>query len=64
MDTTQQQTAYMYNLQGELVQQLSLADNNITYLLNVTNFASGLYVFNVRGSNGNILRTEKIIIQH
>jgi len=63
-DTMQQQTAYMYNLQGELVQHFNLMDCNITYSIDVSNLASGLYVFKVRSSIGNILRTEKIIIQH
>jgi hypothetical protein len=63
-DTSQQQIALMYNLQGELVQQFNLSDTNITYSIDVTNLASGLYVFKVRSINGNILRIEKIIIQH
>jgi len=63
-DTTQQQIAYMYNIQGELVQQFNLTDTNITYIIDITNFASGLYVFKVSEKNGNVLRTEKIIIQH
>jgi hypothetical protein len=63
-DTTQQQTAYMYNLQGKLVQQFNLSHTNITYSIDISNLATGLYVFKVRDSNENVLRIEKIIIQH
>jgi hypothetical protein len=63
-DTTQQQTAYMYNLQGELVQQFSLMDSNITYSIDVSNFASGVYIFSIKNKNGDFIRREKVIVQH
>jgi hypothetical protein len=63
-DTTQQQTAYMYNLQGKLVQQFNLSDSNITYSIDVTNFASGVYIFSIKNKNGDFIRREKVIVQH
>jgi len=63
-DTTQQQIAYMYNLQGELVQQFSLLDNNITHIIDVINFANGVYVFVVKNKEGSFIRREKVVVQH
>lgn len=63
-DTTQQQTAYMYNLQGKLVQKFKLSDSNITYTIDVSNFESGVYVFTVKNKNGEFIRREKVIVQH
>lgn len=63
-DTTQQQTAYMYNLQGKLVQQFKLSDSNMTYNIDVSNLASGVYAFVVKTNNGRFIREEKVVVQH
>jgi len=63
-DTSQNQTAYMYNLQGQLVQQFSLTDTNLTYIIDVTNFANGVYIFVIKNELGEILRSDKAVIQH
>ena len=56
--------AYIYDMTGKTVQKWLLNDNNMTYIIDVTNFESGTYVLKVISSDGNILRTEKIIVQH
>ena len=60
----QPSTAYIYNTRGKTVQKWLLNENNMTYIIDVTNFESATYVLKVISSNGNILRTEKIIVQH
>ena len=62
--TIQQQTAYMYNLQGELVQQFNLGNTNLTYIIDVTNFANGVYVFVIKNELGEMLRNDKVVVQH
>ena len=63
-DTSQHQTAYMYNLQGQLVQQFSLTNTNLTYIIDVTNFANGVYVFVIKNELGEMLRNDKVVVQH
>ena len=63
-DTTQQQTAYMYNLQGKLVQQFNLSNSNITYSIDVSNFSSGIYLFIIKNELGEILRSDKVVVSH
>ena len=63
-DSTQNYWAYLFNMQGQRVQQFELSQNNMTYIMDVTNFASGTYVFKVVSQNGHILKTKKVIVQH
>ena len=63
-DTSQHQTAYMYNLQGKLVQHFNIAPNNMTYIIDVTNFANGVYVFVIKNELGEMLRNDKVVVQH
>jgi hypothetical protein len=54
-------TAYIYNSAGELVQKWDIGVNDITYEIDVSEFASGQYVLQVLDGDGVLVEVERFV---
>lgn len=54
-------TAELYSIQGQLLQSWRLSQNNTTYMLDIQGIPPGTYVLNLI-ENGSLLQSEKVVI--
>jgi len=57
-------TCYIYNLQGQIVQQFTVSDDKVTYIIDVSQLAASTYVFKVISSTGQVVRTSRFVVVH
>jgi hypothetical protein len=55
-------TAQLYSSTGQKVQEWKISENNITYEVDVSQFAGGTYIFVVRTDLGEVLYQQKVIV--
>jgi hypothetical protein len=56
-------TAQLFSSTGQKVQEWKITENNITYEVDVSQFAGGTYIFVVRTDLGEVLYQQKVIVQ-
>jgi len=57
-------TCYIYNMQGQIVQQFTVADDKVTYIIDVNQLAESTYVFKVVSSAGQVSLTSRFVVVH
>jgi len=51
-------------MQGQIVQQFTVADDKVTYIIDVSQLAASTYVFKVVSSTGQVVRTSRFVVVH
>ena len=52
---------FIYDLQGQVVQQFTVSGNNITYIIDISQLASAIYIFKVISDSGEVIMSEKFV---
>lgn len=60
---TENTQVFIYNLQGQIMQNWEAISNNITYMVDVSNFVKGVYVLKIQDGN-HVIWTEKIVVSN
>jgi hypothetical protein len=60
-DNFQVATATIYATSGQLVQKWEITENDVTYEIDVSQFAAGTYILKVANHLGEIIRTERFV---
>ncbi len=56
--------AQIFNLQGQLIQEFNLSTNHVTYMIDVSQYAAGTYIFKVITPQQEILKTTRFLVVH
>jgi hypothetical protein len=54
-------TCYIYNMQSQIVQQFTVSADKVTYIIDVSQLASGTYIFKVVSTTGEVVRSSKFV---
>jgi hypothetical protein len=60
-DNFQPATATIYSTSGQLVQKWEITENDVTYEIDVSQFAAGTYILKVANHLGETIRTERFV---
>jgi hypothetical protein len=60
-DNFQPATATIYSTSGQLVQKWEITENDVTYEIDVSQFAAGTYILKVANHIGETIRTERFV---
>ncbi len=60
-DNFQPVTATIYSTNGQLVQKWEITENDVTYEIDVSQFAAGTYILKVATHLGEVIRTERFV---
>jgi hypothetical protein len=60
-DNFQVATATIYSTSGQLVQKWEITENDVTYEIDVSQFAAGTYILKVANHLGETIRTERFV---
>ncbi len=60
-DNFQPATATIYSTSGQLVQKWEITENDVTYEIDVSQFAAGTYILKVANHLGEVIRTERFV---
>ncbi|MGV6861018.1 MAG: T9SS type A sorting domain-containing protein [Putridiphycobacter sp.] len=56
--------AQIFNLQGQLIQEFSLSTNHVTYMIDVSQYAAGTYIFKVITPQQETLKSTRFLVAH
>lgn len=56
--------AQIFNLQGQLIQEFSLSTNHVTYMIDVSQYAAGTYIFKVITPQQETLKSTRFLVVH
>jgi hypothetical protein len=60
-ESTNPFTCYIYNIQGQIIQQFTVSADKVTYIIDVSQLASGTYIFKVVNDVGEVVKSSKFV---
>jgi hypothetical protein len=54
-------TCYIYNMQGQVVQEFTVSADKVTYIIDISQLASDTYIFKVVSNTGTVVRSSKFV---